>query len=159
MRCFCWARICRRAEDEAWTEGGASAGMGVVRPLQAKVSYEAMYIALLSRAVPRDARARLLERSVLVEDIIGKLGLQQIDSVWLARSWRVYLSVPVARCRVERGSLGHHKGEDRCMTSVCAEKLDWQRGQPRQMICDGTGFLGCCQISPCFPSHSTLQRV
>lgn len=33
MRCLCWARISRRAEDEAWTEGGASGGIGVDLPL------------------------------------------------------------------------------------------------------------------------------
>jgi len=33
-----WARIWRRAEDEAWTDGGASAGIGVERPLEELVS-------------------------------------------------------------------------------------------------------------------------
>lgn len=86
---------------------------------------------MLSLYLPRDARARLPEESVLVESVIAQLWFEQVDACGLARSRSMVLSIPVTGFCIDRSSLCHYRKISMGMLEICK--------------CEGCGNHGSAQ--------------
>lgn len=142
MRRFCSARIWRRADEEAFTEGGALSGMGVVRPLRRMVSWgdlKSRRRGLQRANLPGQSRSCLLEAAVLLYALVAELRLQKVDTRRFARARRVKVAIAILGFGVKGSGFSHHeRREAGCMVEAQKDGsvyLKMVSAQPAQRLC------------------------